>query len=52
MIVALAALAIMVAAAVYISSCKGKKTEVTSISSEDSVKQVLARGEYLAHYVA
>lgn len=47
----LAAIALLVTTAIYISSCKGKKAETTNTNSEDSVKQMLARGEYLAHHV-
>ena len=50
--IALAATAMLFAAAVYFSSCKDKKSETPSADSGDSVTQVLARGEYLAHHVA
>lgn len=50
---AFAALAITVMTAAYISSCKGKKEASTeTTSTEDSVKKVIARGEYLANHVA
>jgi Cytochrome c len=36
----------------WFSSCKGKKSEATTSNTEDSVKKVVARGEYLANHVA
>ena len=42
---------ILVIAALNISSCKGKKSEPQA-NKEDSLKTMVARGEYLAHYVA
>ena len=38
--------------AVYISSCKGKKSETTTTETRDSMQQVLDRGRYLVHHVA
>lgn len=35
-----------------ISSCKGKKAEQQANNPEDSLKQVIAKGQYLANYVA
>lgn len=50
---AIAALAIITVTAAGIYSCKGKKSETTTATSaEDSVKKVIARGEYLANHVA
>ncbi len=37
--------------AINISSCKGKKSGTQANNKEDSLKQVIARGEYLANYV-
>jgi len=50
-IFALAVISLVAISAVYISSCKSKDTKPV-LSTEDSLKQVVARGEYLAHYVA
>lgn len=47
----LVAVCVLVAAALHISSCKGKKSESTGDNKEDSMKQVIARGEYLASHV-
>lgn len=49
---AFAVLAVVMAIAAYISSCKGKKSETTNTPAEDSVKKVIARGEYLANHVS
>ncbi len=48
---ALAAIFSLTFAAIYFSSCNGKKTETTTASNEDSVKKVLERGEYLVMHV-
>lgn len=47
----LAAFALMAMAAFYFSSCKGKKAETTPTASNDSLTQLVARGEYLANHV-
>jgi mono/diheme cytochrome c family protein len=47
-----AAMSIGIMAAFYLTSCKDKKTEVKAASYEDSAKQKVARGEYLANHVA
>jgi mono/diheme cytochrome c family protein len=47
----IAAVLLMTIAAVYFSSCTNE-TGVQSNSNEDSIKQVVARGEYLANHVA
>lgn len=39
-------------AVMYISSCKGKKSEPQAGNNEDSLKQVVERGNYLANKVA
>jgi len=42
-----------VLAAIYFSACNNKKSEEPQASNkEDSVKKVIARGEYLANHVA
>lgn len=51
-IFALAAFAVMVTFAVYFASCKGKKSETTGTSPDDSLTKVIARGDYLAHNVS
>lgn len=51
-IISLVVVCILAIAVLYTTSCKGKKSGTNSTSTEDSVKKVLARGEYLAHYVA
>jgi mono/diheme cytochrome c family protein len=38
--------------ALYFSACKSKKSETQVTSKEDSIKSVLARGEYLTLHVA
>ena len=48
----LAALALMATAAFYFSSCKGKKTETSASQPNDTLTQLVARGEYLANHVA
>lgn len=48
---ALASLALLVSAAIYFSACKGKKDESKTESSVDSARELLARGEYLAHHI-
>lgn len=47
----LAGLALTVTAALYITSCKDKKAETPASAENDSLQQLLARGEYLAHHV-
>jgi mono/diheme cytochrome c family protein len=49
--IALSVLSVLILAAAYFSSCKGKDT-ATTVSSEDSIKNVLERGKYLAHNVS
>jgi len=49
--IALAAICSLTIAAMYISSCKGKKSESQANNKEDSLKKVLARGEYLTLHV-
>jgi mono/diheme cytochrome c family protein len=51
-IIALAAIGIFIIAAAYFSSCKGGKSEPKANNKEDSVKQLVERGEYLANHVA
>lgn len=48
----LAAITVLVIAAAYFSSCKGKKSEPQADNKEDSLQKVIARGEYLANNVA
>lgn len=50
--IALAAMLIAVIFAAYFTACSNNKTETKVDTKEDSVKQVLARGEYLATNVA
>lgn len=50
--IALAAICSLAIAAFYISSCKGKKSEPQVLSKEDSLKQIVERGDYLANHVA
>lgn len=47
----LAAICILIVAALYTASCKGKKSEPKADSKEDSLKNMVARGEYLVHNV-
>ena len=49
--IALAAISVLVIAAAYFSSCKGKKSEPQASNKEDSLKKVIARGDYLANHV-
>ena len=51
-IIALAAICSLTIAALYISSCKGKKSETQVNTKEDSLKKVIERGDYLANNVA
>ena len=53
-LIALATMIIAVIGAIYFSACKGKKSEpVTDVKGkEDSLKQVIERGEYLTLHVA
>ena len=48
----LVAIAVLVIAAAYISSCKGKKSEPQAANKEDSLQKVIAKGNYLANHVA
>ena len=50
-VLSIAATLLMTIVAVYFSSCNNE-TAVQSNSNEDSLKQVVARGEYLAYHVA
>ncbi len=50
-LISLAVICILTAAALYTASCKGKKSEPKASSKEDSLKNMVARGEYLAHNV-
>lgn len=49
--IALAAICSLTIAALYISSCKGKKSEPQANNKEDSIKKVVERGDYLANHV-
>ena len=49
--IALAAICTLIIAALYTSSCKGKKSEPQADNKEDSLKKVLERGEYLTLHV-
>lgn len=48
---AIALLSLFVVASFYFSSCQNKKQSPKPISKEDSVKNMIARGEYLANHV-
>lgn len=51
--IAIAAMFTLLIAAAYFSSCKDKKSEPTAGNNkEDSLKQVIERGNYLANHVA
>jgi len=50
--IAVSAVTAMAITAAYFSSCKRKKSATTTISAEDSLTKVIARGNYLAHNVA
>lgn len=51
--IALTSISMMIFAAAYFSSCKGKEDKKTiTNTTEDSLKTVIARGEYLANHVA
>ncbi|HEY6062638.1 MAG TPA: cytochrome c [Chitinophagaceae bacterium] len=50
--ITLAAICSLAIAALYVSSCKGKKSEPQADNKEDSVKKVIERGDYLANHVA
>ncbi len=50
-LVALAVVCSIVMAAVYVSSCKDKKSEPQANSKEDSLKKVVERGNYLVNHV-
>ncbi|MFZ9388018.1 MAG: c-type cytochrome [Chitinophagaceae bacterium] len=45
-------IAVLVSCAAYFSSCKDKKSEPQPTNKEDSIKQVIERGKYLANNVA
>jgi hypothetical protein len=49
--IALAAFCSLTIAALYTSSCKGKKSEPQANTKEDSLKKIIERGEYLANHV-
>lgn len=49
---ALAAFCSVIIATVYFSACNNSKSDLKADNKEDSVKKVLARGEYLANYGA
>ncbi len=49
--IALAFICSLTIAALYISSCKGKKSEPQANNTEDSLKKVIERGEYLTLHV-
>jgi mono/diheme cytochrome c family protein len=51
-IIALAAIGFFVITAAYFTSCKGGKSEPKASNSEDSIKKVIERGNYLANHVA
>lgn len=51
-IIALTAISLVIMAAAYFSSCKGKKSEPQANNKEDSLKKTVERGEYLANHVA
>lgn len=51
-LLALAAIFSVIIAAIYFSSCNGKKSEPQGISKEDSIKKVIERGNYLVNNVA
>lgn len=48
----LSAIFILIIAAAYFSSCKNGKTEQKATNSEDSLKKVQERGNYLVNHVA
>ena len=50
-IIAPAAILFAVVAAIYFTACSNKKSEPKATSSEDSVKKVVERGEYLTLHV-
>jgi mono/diheme cytochrome c family protein len=50
--IALATIGLFIIAAVYFSSCKGKKSEPQVNNKEDSLKKIVERGDYLANHVA
>ncbi|NOT50931.1 MAG: cytochrome c [Chitinophagaceae bacterium] len=50
-ILVMTAILISAVAAFNMSSCKGKKSEPQANNKEDSLKMMVARGEYLAHNV-
>ncbi len=50
-VIAPAAILFAVVAAIYFTACNNKKSEPKATSSEDSVKKVVERGEYLTLHV-
>ena len=51
-IIALTAIIVSVIAVTYFSACNNSKSDAKADNKEDSIKSVLARGEYLANYGA
>lgn len=51
-LMASAAILLVVFAAAYFTSCKGKKSETQLNNKEDSIQKVIAKGDYLANHVA
>lgn len=49
---ALAGFSAVILMAAYFSACNNNKSDVKADTKEDSIKKVLARGEYLANYGA
>ncbi len=50
--ITLAAIASAIIAAAYFTACNNNKSEPQADNKEDSIKRVIARGEYLANHVA
>lgn len=50
-LIAVAVICLLAITATFFNSCKDKKDETKGLTAEDSLKQVVARGEYLAHHV-
>ena len=48
----LSSILLITIAAFYFSACNNDSTEPTATTNEDSIKQVIARGSYLANHVA
>lgn len=51
-IIALIAIAIAVSSLTYFAACNNQENETQASNKEDSIKQVVARGDYLANHVA